>query len=118
MIDLYVDVVFENLTVVAGAVDGISAPVESFILNGFVYKIDTNGTIYPDSTTTGGDTFKYLVFGGVKYKYTNDINGQLYPESSISDSGQRTFWMMIDANDVIWVVGANSNGGFDPQYLI
>lgn len=114
---MIVTVKFKNVVIGESVSDGTTTPVESFILNGFVYKISTNGEIYPDSETTGGDTYKYLTFAGTKFKYTNDSNGQLYPESSEPVTTKDSFWLMIDDDDVIWIVGANSNGGFNPRYL-
>lgn len=118
MNELQVRVKFSNITIVGGAeIPGIVTPVRSFTLNGFIYKVDTNGQVYPESTTTGGDTYRYLTYAGTKFRYTNDINGVLYPESSSSVSTENSFWLMIDDNNVIWIIGADNNGEFTSQYL-
>lgn len=116
--DLSCEVIFKNIVISAGDSPGIAIPIESFKLGTFEYGVDLNGQPYIKDAGVTGDQYRYLVDKDKhKWRYSADGTGGFVKEDLGVVVSQRTFWIMIDDDDFIWLIGADLNGGFDSQYL-
>ena len=117
--DLSVEVVFRNI-VIGSSTDtpGIATPVDSFTLGTFEYGVDLNGELYIMNSSATGDQYRYLIDKDLhKWRYSADETGSIVKEDLGVVTGSRTFWIMIDADNFIWLIGSDLNGEFDSQYL-
>jgi hypothetical protein len=114
---MIVKVQFSN--VVIGAVsNGITTPVGSFILNGWRFEIDTNGIFYPDEYVGGGvSSMKWVDKDGGRWTITADSNGVFNKQLEGYFGDLPTFLLSVDVGMVVWIIGIDTNGNFEPRYL-
>ena len=116
--DITCEVVFKNIVIGSSESPGIGVPVETFKLGTFEYGVDLNGFPYIKDAGVTGDQYRYLVDKDKhKWRYSADGTGGFTKEDLGVVVSPRTFWIMIDDDGFIWLIGADLNGGFDPQYL-